>query len=90
MMKINTQLFYALHFEVARSIAVADQIAYTVATLLVEHVISRHGVPAEPSDHGQNFLSELVAEVCKIMGIHQVNSTAYHPQMVSLKGFTVS
>ena len=61
--------------------AVADQTAYTVATLLVEHVISRHGVPAELlSDRGQNFLSALMAEVCKIMGIHQVNTTAYHPQ----------
>ena len=61
--------------------AVADQTAHTVATLLVEHVISRHGVPAELlSDHGQNFLSALMAEVCKITGIHQVNTTAYHPQ----------
>ena len=52
-----------------------------MATLLVEHVISRHGVPAELlSDRGQNFLSALMAEVCKIMGIHQVNTTAYHPQ----------
>ena len=61
--------------------AVADQTAHTVATLLVEHVISRHGVPAELlSDRGQNFLSVLMAEVCTIMGIHQVNTTAYHPQ----------
>ena len=65
----------------ARSFAVADQTAYSVATLLVEHVISRHGVPAELlSDRGQNFLLALMAEVCKIMGIHQVNTTAYHPQ----------
>ena len=72
--------------------AVADQTAYTVATLLVERVISRHGVPAElQSDHGQNFLSALMAEVCKIMGIHQVNTTAYTipKQMVWSKGFTV-
>ena len=34
--------------------AVADQTAYTVATLLVEHKISRHGVPAEPVAMGAN------------------------------------
>ena len=61
--------------------AVADQTAHTVATLLVEHVISRQGVPAELlSDRGQNFLSALMSEVCNILGIHQVNTTAYHPQ----------
>ena len=58
-----------------------DQTAHTVATLLVEQVISRHGVRAELlSDCGQNFLFALMAEVCQIMGIHQVNTTAYHPQ----------
>lgn len=61
--------------------AVADKTAHTNATLLVEHLINRHGVPADLlSDHGQNFLSALMSEVCEIMGIHQVNTMAYHPQ----------
>ena len=61
--------------------AVKDQTAHTVAQLLVEHVISRHGVPAELlSDRGANFLSGLLQEVCSLMGIHRLNTTAYHPQ----------
>ena len=47
----------------------------------MEHIISRHGVPAELlSDCGANFLSKLMQEVCKLMGIHKVNKTAYHPE----------
>ena len=61
--------------------AVRDQTALTIAKLLVEHVISRHGVPAELlSDRGAAFLSNLVNGICQLMGIHQVNTTAYHPQ----------
>ena len=61
--------------------AVKDQTAATIATLLVEQIISRHGVPAEVlSDRGKAFLSELFKEVEKILGFRKVNSTAYHPQ----------
>ena len=58
-----------------------DQTAATIATLLVEQIISRHGVPAEVlSDRGKAFLSELFKEVEKILGFCKVNTTAYHPQ----------
>ena len=61
--------------------AVKDQTAATIATLLVEQIISRHGVPAEVlSDRGKAFLSELFREVEKILGFRKVNTTAYHPQ----------
>ena len=61
--------------------ATADQSALTIAKLLVEHVISRHGVPAEVlSDRGASFLSNLMQEVCRLMGIKKVNTTAHHPQ----------
>lgn len=61
--------------------AVKDQSALTIAKLPVEHIISHHGVPAELlSGRGANFLSKLMQEVCKSMGIHKVNTTAYHPQ----------
>ncbi len=59
----------------------SDQTALTIAKLLVEEVISRHGVPAELlSDRGAAFLSTLVREMCELMGIHRLNTTAYHPQ----------
>ena len=59
----------------------SDQTALTIAGLLVEEVISRHGVPSELlSDRGCSFLPNLVCEMCKLMGVHKVNTTAYHPQ----------
>ena len=61
--------------------ATPDQSAATIACLLVEHVVSCHGVPAALlSDRGAAFLSKLMAEVNLLLGIHKVNTTAYHPQ----------
>ena len=58
-----------------------EQTTLTIAKLLVEQVISRHGVPVELlSDRGSAFLSHLMKEVCQLLGIHRVNTTAYHPQ----------
>ena len=58
-----------------------DQTALTIARLLVEHVIPRHGVPRELlSDWGAAFLSALLRDVSKLMGLRKVNTTAYHPQ----------
>lgn len=61
--------------------ATADQSAATIATLLVEQVVSRHGVPSEVlSDRGKAFLSGLMREVEQLLGFHKVNTTTYHPQ----------
>ena len=61
--------------------AVPDQTAETVARLFVEGVVCRHGVPQELlSDHGGNFLSELMQEVCRLMGMKKLNTLGYHPQ----------
>lgn len=58
-----------------------DQQASTIARLLVEQVISRHGVPEQLlSDRGANFLSELILEICKLLGIEKLNTSGYHPQ----------
>ena len=60
---------------------VPDQTAATIARLLVEEIVSRHSVPTEIlSDRGKAFLSSLMKEVVKLLGIHQTNTTAYHPQ----------
>ena len=43
--------------------------------------MSHHGVPSEIlSDRGKAFLSSLMKEVVKLLGTHQCNTTAYHPQ----------
>ena len=65
----------------AGSIPHKGQTAPTIAKLLVEKIISRHGVPSELlSDRGPSFLSGLMEEIYRAMGIHKVNTTAYHPQ----------
>ena len=61
--------------------ATPDQSAATMARLLVEHVLSRHGVLAEVlSDRGWSFLSSLMKEVEALLGFHKINTSAYHPQ----------
>ena len=61
---------------------VPDQSVATFAQLLVEQVVSKHGVLAEIlSNRGRSFLSSLMKEVKALLGFHKVNTSAYHPQM---------
>ena len=61
--------------------AICDQTAPTIARHLVEHIITRHGVPNQIlSDRGANFLSGLMTAIHDVMGIQRANTTAYHPQ----------
>lgn len=63
----------------------ADQSAATIARLLVEQIVCRHGVPAELlSDRGAAFLSKLLNEVYQLMGMRKINTTAYHSQLDGL------
>ena len=49
--------------------ATSDQTALTIAHLFVEHIVSRHGVPAELlSDRGPSILSSLFCAVCELLG----------------------
>ena len=62
-----------------------DQNARTVANIFVSKIFSRFGPPvAIHSDQGSNFESNLIHEVCNIMGIHKSRTTAYHPQVDGL------
>ena len=50
------------------------------ATLMQLLVISLFSVPeALLSDRGTNLLSHLMHDVCAILGIQKLNTTAYHP-----------
>ena len=60
---------------------VPDQKAIRLARLLVEEVVPMFGVPEGLlSDRGTNLLSHLMEDVCKLLGIRKLNTTAYHPQ----------
>lgn len=61
--------------------ATPDQKASTVAEILVNKIFSRFGPPAVlHSDQGANFESNLLHDICNLMGIAKSRTTAYHPQ----------
>ena len=58
-----------------------DQKAKRIARLLAEEIVPLFGVPeALLSDRGTNLLSILMQDVCKLLGIKKLNTTAHHPQ----------
>ena len=60
---------------------VPNQTADTIARLLVENIVCRHGVPNELlSDRGANMLSSLMLTICELVGMKKINTTSYHPQ----------
>ncbi|KAJ8369228.1 hypothetical protein SKAU_G00092560 [Synaphobranchus kaupii] len=61
--------------------AVPDQSAATTAERLVEEMFTRFGAPAElHSDQERNFESQVLAEVCKRLGVTKTRTTPLHPQ----------
>ena len=53
-----------------------------IAKLFMKQIVCRHGVPAQLlSDRGAAFLSHLLMQICELLGVEKLNTTAYHPQM---------
>ena len=53
----------------------------TLATLMVNEVICRFGVTHYiHSDQGANLTSNLMAAICRCLGMEQTHTSAYHPQ----------
>ena len=60
---------------------IPNQEAVTVAKKLTDELFFRFGPPDQlHSDQGRQFESELLAEVCRLLGIHKTRTTPYHPQ----------
>ena len=58
-----------------------NQESYTVAETFVENYICKFGAPLElVTDNGTNFVSTLMKDVCKILKIKKITTSAYHPQ----------
>ena len=58
-----------------------DQNVKTVATFLYGGYLSIFGTPAMLlSDRGASFMSSVIEEMCKILGIKQLWTIPYHPQ----------
>ena len=60
---------------------VPDQRAERIARLLCDEIVPLFGVPeALLSDRGANLLSHLMLDICRLLGIDKLNTTAYHPE----------
>ena len=58
-----------------------DQKTEHIAQLLVEEIVPCFGVPeAVLSDRGTNLLSFLMKDICRLLGIEKLNTSASHPQ----------
>jgi hypothetical protein len=63
------------------AIPIQQQDAETVAKFFVEEVVLKFGIPQTIlTDQGSNFLSELFTNICKLLKIKKIKTTAYHPQ----------
>ena len=61
--------------------AVPNQTAETIAHLLLELLVTRHGAPNYLlSDRGSKFLSDLILEVCHLIESKKINTSGYHAQ----------
>lgn len=59
----------------------SDLKATTIANVFVEELICRHGTPEKLlTDQGTNFTSERFQEICKLLDIEKLQTTAYHPE----------
>ena len=69
------------HFtKYSEAIPIQDMPAETCARAYATHVIARHGTGSIlVTDEGRFFTSVFFKETCKILGIKQVNASAYHP-----------
>lgn len=57
------------------------QDAETVAKAFVQEVILKFGIPQVVlTDQGSNFMSEVFRNMCKLLKIKKINTTAYHPE----------
>ena len=58
-----------------------SQITKTVAKYLYQGYISIFRAPARLlSNHGVNFMSNIIGEMCKLLGVKMLQTTPYHPQ----------
>ena len=60
---------------------IPNQEATTIAEIFTTQFVARYGAPLEVhSDQGRNFESELMKNVCRILGINKTRTTAFRPQ----------
>ena len=67
--------------------AIPDQKTHRIARILVDEIVPFYGVPeCLLSDRGTNLLSHLMRDLCQMLGIKKLNTTAYHPECDEMVG----
>ena len=67
------------------AVAITSTTAPSIAKHFVDTWVTRYGCPDTiTTDQGTNFTSELFAELTRLLGIHHITTTMYHPQANSI------
>ena len=62
-------------------VPIKDKSELTVARVMVERIYCRHGAPKVViSDRGSEFINKTMKQVCVLLNIGRITTTAYHPQ----------
>ena len=60
---------------------IPDQKSQWIAEILVQEVVPFFGVPENLlCNRATNLFFNLMMDICKLLGIHKLNTTTYHPQ----------
>ena len=80
--KVTNILVFQDHFmKHVLTYVTPDQTAKTITTFLYQGYISIFGAPARLlSDRGANFMSSVIDEMCKILGMKKLQTMPYHLQ----------
>lgn len=75
---LTVQDYFTKYLE---AIPLPNQKTETIAKAFVTNIICRHGVPKKLlTDQGANIISKLMKEICRLLGVTKIQTTAYHPQ----------
>jgi transposase InsO family protein len=73
-------LTFRYEFKLTLAVSIQQQDAETVAQAFVEEMEQKFGIPQLLlTDQGCHFLGELFANLCKLLKIRRIRTTAYHP-----------
>ena len=65
------------------AVPIPQQDALTVERVFVEQIILKFGIPQILfTDQGSNFLSELFANVCKLLRVKRIKTSPYQPRLM--------
>ena len=63
------------------AIPMMTQTADEVSLTFLRYVILHYGIPnAIVTDQGSQFMGDVFSRLCKVLKIHKLNTTAYHPE----------